>query len=299
MIFLFEHAYPSAARCVIAVGGTCEPSWSEVQATLAAECNSLDQHLLLAEEADYGENDPLLRLARSGAIVIPQEYFLQHDLLNELFSANARTNLRYLIEDGVVPFATDDPWIGSIATIRELFPERSYASQHFLVPFICAETRERGGTAEKQYKPLGFVLVDSPYTHWVEHTNHTALTRLVCDLFAPYIEARSLVSLRQDPYMDRSTHTKEHSRGPSAIEILPASDLERLCRSTPARILQQFEESYRNLGDDLQVALYKVSTTDRPPEHVKGMLAELARRIRAGHAQSVGALDENAREVES
>ncbi len=286
MIFLFEHAYPSAARCLMAVGGTCEPSWSEVQATLAADCTSLDEHLLLAEEPDYGHDDPLFHLVRKEPFVIAEDFLLRHDLLNELFSASAQTNLRYLIEDGVVPLAPEDPWLAAIPRAGEFFPEAARRCHHYLVPLLCAEGPDAHRGAENRYHAIGFVLADSPYTHWVEHNNHTALTRLVCDLFAPYIGAR-----RGRP------SESQRSRAPE-LEWLLGRDRDLLLRSLPEEVVQKLERAYRDLGEGLQTEMYKMLTSERPPRKVAELLHQLNLRRKRWGNDSIDELQEPARTFE-
>jgi hypothetical protein len=198
MIFLFQDAYPCDARCVLAIGGTGESRWSEEQTSLQATFRSLDAYLKECEKAEYGKLDPLFQLIHNdteGGWIIPKQVFVENELLHAIFSNSP--DCMPFVSNGVIPLRADDPWLEKIkiGKFQAAFVECAARCDRGLVPLMWLMSPAK--TPEQQlYQALGFVLVDRPYSHYVEVASQLPFTRLVCDLFAGLLAARSVCKFR-------------------------------------------------------------------------------------------------------
>ncbi len=266
MMFFFDHGYPSSARCVMAIGGTGEARWSDVQAEVAKQYDSLHEYLLIAEESEYGRDDPLFEITRSKKWAIPAGHFEKHELLDPLFSADTHSDLQWTIEDGVVPLYPDDKWLSGLPGFRDAFREEALTCTHFLVPLIApfplgVESRPR------KHISLGFVIVDCPYVRTIECSDHLSLTRLVCDLVAPYLANRGLAP--------RNKVEMPISR----VEALMQEDLRMLSSSMGEEMVRKLGEAYQNLGERTHNDMFSMYW-DRPSDGIKTVLGEIGGKVR-------------------
>ena len=77
---------------------------------------------------------------------------------------------------------------GKLARIQHSLAQNARTCDHFLLPLFRM--------ASASCRVIGFIILDNPYTAFVEHSCNLALTRIMCDLFATQMAQRKMGSSR-------------------------------------------------------------------------------------------------------
>jgi hypothetical protein len=188
LIFLFREEYPSDALCVTAIGGTGAPDgpdWSIKQSELTARYQTLEEYLQNAEATNYGPDDCLYQLVTSedSELIIPRKFFGMHADLNDIFEGRPDKVLKHRRGDNMIYLPKGDPWLEQQTTqVRTVFLGQAGECDHFLVP-LCRQS---------PFKPLGFIILDCPYSHDVVEYPDLALTQLVFHMISSFMTSRGI-----------------------------------------------------------------------------------------------------------
>ncbi len=192
-IFRLQGPYPADATCVMAIGGPGDTEWSGVQRSLSDNFQSLEQYLEASGHERFGFNDTLFNSFRSGARpwVVSADVVRRCPWLTAVFASRLP-----MPSMAVLPLNSDHPFLAALRAEEwgDVFLGGVPDCPHSLVPLMLPTP---AGAATGYGGPLGFVLVDRPYTHRVDLPTNLALTRLICDLFSGLLAARPVPSPAQ------------------------------------------------------------------------------------------------------
>jgi hypothetical protein len=264
MIFAFQDQYPSDARCLMALGGIGQPGWSDAQARCASEFCTLEEYLEHAETDSFGEDDPLFGLTRDSSQpwIVPRELLVEHRVLNACFSGNTPPAAGALVAGAAVRFASDDAWLRSVPSLQPALQNLASQCDHFLIPlrwYAAANARDAGPQA------IGFVLLENPYTRWVDQSANLVHTGLVCDQFAALMADRGLpfrlheCRRHAEKVADQAATSESFSK---LLRALPGLDLQVLRLASTFKA--QDDPEIRTVLRDIR-EIFERTAADRTP----------------------------------